>query len=366
MNAGYKDYLQKGTLKILNKDSSLDINEEERTAIITAFADELTKNIGDTTKLKDCDLLVYSTLLSLTDEKLSSLLSDSNVSDDELVTGIALCEKIRKYLKVFADNNWTLPEIENSDPSKSASTIRKIQQTRLMRGRILEKDKQINDLIIRARKELSTKACDDVIELANKLNEDLDICKQKRIGIPQIENGDLKKLTAKVEEIRNGDKLYLDIPLRGAGGPFIEFADVDKISKTKKLKFSKNAKKWRKVSQGLNLFGKCINKKCEAYDNEVIYPAGINIKFDINLRSKEIKCPICSKNFIPLTLGFWKCEYQIKGEKLKDGEYISVNINGKETKGNDFEYYDTNETGKVFWSKLIIFVGYIQEMKYKE
>ena len=202
MNAGYKDYLQKGTLKILNKDSSLDINEEERTAIITAFADELTKNIGDTTKLKDCDLLVYSTLLSLTDEKLSSLLSDSNVSDDELVTGIALCEKIRKYLKVFADNNWTLPEIENSDPSKSASTIRKIQQTRLMRGRILEKDKQINDLIIRARKELSTKACDDVIELANKLNEDLDICKQKRIGIPQIENGDLKKLTAKVEEIR--------------------------------------------------------------------------------------------------------------------------------------------------------------------
>ena len=170
----------------------------------------------------------------------------------------------------------------------------------------------------------------------------------------------------KVEEIRNGDKLYLDIPLRGAGGPFIEFADVDKISKTKKLKFSKNAKKWRKVSQGLNLFGKCINKKCEAYDNEVIYPAGINIKFDINLRSKEIKCPICSKNFIPLTLGFWKCEYQIKGEKLKDGEYISVNINGKETKGNDFEYYDTKETGKVFWSKLIIFVGYIQEMKYKE
>jgi hypothetical protein len=116
----------------------------------------------------------------------------------------------------------------------------------------------------------------------------------------------------------------------------------------------------------LNLFGKCINKKCEAYDNEVIYPAGINIKFDINLRSKEIKCPICSKNFIPLTLGFWKCEYQIKGEKLKDGEYISVNINGKETKGNDFEYYDSNETGKVFWSKLIIFVGYIQEMKYKE
>ena len=182
---------------------------------------------------------------------------------------------------------------------------------------------------------------------------------------PNIEkiNG---KSVYKIDEIKNGDKLYLDIPLRGGGGPLIEFADVDKMSKAKKIKFSKNAAKWRKVSQGLNLFGKCINKKCEAYGNEVIFIAGINVKFDINLKAKEIVCPICSKNFIPNTLGFWKCEYQIKGEKLKDGEYIQVNINGKETKGNDFEYYDTNESGTTFWSKLIICVGYIQKMKYKE
>ena len=46
----------------------------------------------------------------------------------------------------------------------------------------------------------------------------------------------------KVDEIKNGDKLFLDIPLRGAGGPLIEFADVDKMSKAKNLKFSKNAK----------------------------------------------------------------------------------------------------------------------------
>ena len=36
----------------------------------------------------------------------------------------------------------------------------------------------------------------------------------------------------KVDEIKNGDKLFLDIPLRGGGGPLIEFADVDKMSKT--------------------------------------------------------------------------------------------------------------------------------------
>ena len=54
--------------------------------------------------------------------------------------------------------------------------------------------------------------------------------------------------TFKKNYFNEGDKLELYIPLRGAGGPFIEFADIDKLSKTKKLNFSKNAKKWRKVS----------------------------------------------------------------------------------------------------------------------
>ena len=169
-----------------------------------------------------------------------------------------------------------------------------------------------------------------------------------------------------IKNIKEGDKISLYIPLRGAGGPFLEFVDLDEISKTQKLKFSNKAPKWRKVSEGLNLFGKCINSKCEAYNKEVVYKAGINIKFDFFSDRKKIKCPICSKNFIPSTTGFWKCEYQIKGEKLKDGEYQQVDLNGMETKGNDFEYYDIDENGKVNWSKLKIFACHRQEMKYRK
>lgn len=64
-------------------------------------------------------------------------------------------------------------------------------------------------------------------------------------------------------------------------------------------------------------------------------------------------------------MGFWKCEYQIKGEKLTNGEYIDININGRETNGNDFEYYEPYK-GKSFWSNLIIFTGHRQKIKYKE
>ena len=77
-------------------------------------------------------------------------------------------------------------------------------------------------------------------------------------------------------------KVSFDIPLRGAGGLVgLEFVNLEN-SKSKVLKFSKNAPKWRKVCDGLNLFGKCIYKKCEAYNKEVIFQVGINIKFDLN------------------------------------------------------------------------------------
>ena len=160
-------------------------------------------------------------------------------------------------------------------------------------------------------------------------------------------------------------RVSFNIFLIGAGLPGFEFVKLEECSKAKVLKFSKTAPEWRYVCEGLNLFGKCAYNKCKAFKKEVIYKVGINTKFDFNKQKKEIKCPICKKNFIPQTLGFWKCEYQIKGEKFKDGDYSEVIINGKETKDDDFEYFDADENGTTTWSELIVFACYRQEIKYK-
>ena len=170
-------------------------------------------------------------------------------------------------------------------------------------------------------------------------------------------------------QLKNGDIFYIELENKLYGGgclSIIEFLDVDESTKPKNLDFSESAPEWRRASIGLNLFGKCINKKCEAYKEEVIYPAGINIKFDFNSDIKKIKCPICSKNFIPMTMGFWKCEYQIKGEKFRKGDYEEVEIIGKETKGDDFEYYNPYENSTTYWSRLMIFTGHRQKMKYEK
>ena len=45
---------------------------------------------------------------------------------------------------------------------------------------------------------------------------------------------------------------------------FITFTlpDVSKVDPTKLKRFSRTAPNWRKVGKGLNLEGKCKNKKC--------------------------------------------------------------------------------------------------------
>ena len=191
-----------------------------------------------------------------------------------------------------------------------------------------------------------------------------------RIIISSLQHNYCRKPVYTFKDINNGDRLEVKYEGRTIGGGGlcnIEFVDVDKSTKTTKINIYKDATKWRQVSIGLNLFGKCINKECKAFNEEVIYRVGINQKFDLNSDDrKRIKCPICSKNFLPITMGFWKCEYQIKGEKFRNGNYEEVNINGKETKGDDFEYFNPYKIETASWSNLMIFTGHRQKMKYKE
>ena len=51
----------------------------------------------------------------------------------------------------------------------------------------------------------------------------------------------------------------------------MKFTDVNKQI-VEKLYFSKNAPSYRTVVKGINIFGICKVKKCEAHDKEVAIP----------------------------------------------------------------------------------------------
>ena len=77
--------------------------------------------------------------------------------------------------------------------------------------------------------------------------------------------------------VQNNYYLRFGIQIRGGGCSF-EFVDFDN-GKTKRLTFSKNAPKWRMVTEGLNLFGLCINRNCVAFNKEVVDSKSNNIKW---------------------------------------------------------------------------------------
>ena len=149
-------------------------------------------------------------------------------------------------------------------------------------------------------------------------------------------------------------------------GPVMDFVNVEK-GLVKNLNFSKNAPKWRKVKIGLNIFGQCNNKKCEAFKKEVIYSTDLpenGLNFNLNEEAINIKCPICKKIIRPKTCGFWECEYQFEGQKIEEGEVKSFNSEPKETFEDKFEYFDPFENGEVQWLELNIYVLPKQYIKY--
>ena len=160
--------------------------------------------------------------------------------------------------------------------------------------------------------------------------------------------------------------------IRGAGiydgFPFVDPSN----SSIKQLNLSKNAPKWRIISEGLNIFGKCLNKDCQAYKKEVIYKTNLNIElreegiiFNIIESADKIRCPICYKIFEPNTCGFYKCEYQFIGEKKENGDKIHYDTKTREANGNTVEYYEPKKGKGAKWFKLKIYVLPIQEIKYK-
>jgi hypothetical protein len=164
--------------------------------------------------------------------------------------------------------------------------------------------------------------------------------------------------------IKNESTLHLSLRLRG-GGIILNFVDVE-TGIVENLSFSDSAPQWRSVGKGLNIFGICKNSKCEAFDKEVVYQVGItHKKFNLQENAINIKCPMCNKIFEPKTCGFWQCEYQFEGDKIEDGNLKHVDTKCKETKDDNFEYYNPYENKSAIWTNLNIYVIEKQDIKYE-
>ncbi len=121
----------------------------------------------------------------------------------------------------------------------------------------------------------------------------------------------------------------------------------------KKLEnFDSNAPSYRNVSDGLNLFIYCLNKKCQFYNSYFTLCKGYGI-FDIFQLLEEIKCPFCHlKNFSLRNIGMINAKWTYKGflKSTKESK-----INGDGITLDNYKLYTIKEISfeKQFLSLLI-------------
>ena len=98
----------------------------------------------------------------------------------------------------------------------------------------------------------------------------------------------------------------------GGGAP-ANFADISNSSALETLVFSDKAPAWRKACAGLNVEGRCANRCCQAYRHMVIDPKGM---VSWSLIAGQAHCPMCHKQFPPVTCAFSECSWAFDGCKL--------------------------------------------------
>ena len=140
--------------------------------------------------------------------------------------------------------------------------------------------------------------------------------------------------------------------LPGAGFS-LNFTDVSKNIYEEHY-FSETAPDYRIASKGINVYGICKGKKCKAYNMEVICPLIDKIIFNLLEERDDLECPICGGLIVPKTLGFFCCEYKIKGKKCENDKIIPFELRDKASNKNSMRYFNPDKNGRTIFTELIV------------
>lgn len=129
------------------------------------------------------------------------------------------------------------------------------------------------------------------------------------------------------------------------------FADI--TNGGKEFQWNKNAPEWRIASKGFSLEGKCTNKDCRAYNNNVIINMGVPCLFKLGLPTddQQTKCPLCEKHVKAVNCGFNNCEFRYKALVETDEGLEKKESDWKEIKD---VYYTFDESKSLKYSSLVI------------
>eukprot|EP00359_Climacostomum_virens_P005668 CAMPEP_0204915682 /NCGR_PEP_ID=MMETSP1397-20131031/13655_1 /ASSEMBLY_ACC=CAM_ASM_000891 /TAXON_ID=49980 /ORGANISM="Climacostomum Climacostomum virens, Strain Stock W-24" /LENGTH=110 /DNA_ID=CAMNT_0052087853 /DNA_START=245 /DNA_END=577 /DNA_ORIENTATION=+ len=101
------------------------------------------------------------------------------------------------------------------------------------------------------------------------------------------------------------------------------------------------------ANPGLSWIVKCLNRKCEAYQEYVCSNSGFG-KFNVAMKRRELNCPICNQTTSPgKNFGFYNCNWGFRGWP-RDSEYERTGFGI----ANTHHYYTFNDGDDMEWEWL--------------
>ena len=159
-----------------------------------------------------------------------------------------------------------------------------------------------------------------------------------------------------LKEMNILDSSFIDVGIAneviGGGMPLI-LTDVSKNMYIEQ-KFSKKAPKYKIASKGINVIGICKGRRCKAYNEVVIFPLEEKSNFNLIEEKYDLVCPRCENVMVPKTLGFYLCEYKIKGKKCENDQIIPFELEDKANNKNSIKYFDPEKSGNTILIELIV------------
>jgi len=160
-----------------------------------------------------------------------------------------------------------------------------------------------------------------------------------------------------LKEMNILDTSFIDVgranEVTGGGEMPIKSTDISKNMYIEQ-KFSKKAPKYKIASKGINVIGICKGIKCKAYNEVVIYPLNEKSNFNLIEEKDDLVCPRCKNLMVPKTLGFYLCEYKIKGKKCENDKIIPFNLEDKANDKCSIKYFDPEKSGNTMLIELIV------------
>lgn len=203
MKLKYEDYLKSGTQELRRFLSSAEVDDGEKEAVITAFAEELSKNIGNTEMLQDYEWVIYNASIKYIYSKISSVLVASKASYNDYKVALSLCKQGQNIQQDFISKKWVFPELNNMDLKQCEKALEERCDVTSITEKIVEEDHKIDELLGKIQIELSVAMCDDALSIIEEMSANIAKCKQRKISIPPINNKNTKKVSKKILDIRN-------------------------------------------------------------------------------------------------------------------------------------------------------------------